>query len=132
MAPPKLRKSDKDGGTAKAGRAERRTRERRTGKELRARTGRRDGAGRSIRDLYQSDLDRHLWSWAKPSAKKKRRKERERRVRQRKLARIVASAAGAVGAAGLSYFLYRRLRERERPDDPAHGQADLDEADFED
>jgi hypothetical protein len=38
--------------------------------------------------------------------------------------------AGMV-AAGLSYFLYRRLREEEEPEDPEEGQADLDEADFE-
>jgi hypothetical protein len=43
---------------------------------------------------------------------------------------VVASAAGALSAAGLSYFLYKRLREDELPEDPDDAQGDLDEADF--
>jgi len=110
--------------------------ERRSGKDRsRSAKGRRkpkprDNDRRGIRDLYKTDLDRHLWSWASPSAREKRRKEKHRRRRRRKVAGVVASAAGAVGAAGLSYFLYRRLREDDRPLDPVHSQADLDEADF--
>lgn len=100
-------------------------------KHRRATIKHRDNDRRSVRDLYKTDLDRHLWSWASPSAREKRRKEKERRQRRRKFAGVVASAAGAVGAAGLSYFLYRRLREDDRPLDPVHSQADLDEADFE-
>ena len=100
-------------------------------KRRRAKITHRDSGRRGIRDLYKTDLDRHLWSWAGPSAREKRRKEKRRRRRRRKLTGVVASAVGAVGAAGLSYFLYRRLREDERPLDPVHSQADLDEADFE-
>lgn len=111
--------------------------ERRSGKDSRgakhrrAKITHRDNDRRGTRDLYKTDLDRHLWSWASPSAREKRRKEKHRRRRRSKLAGVVASAAGAVGAAGVSYFLYRRLREDERPPDPEHSQADLDEADFE-
>ena len=100
-------------------------------KHRRAKIKHRDSDRRGIRDLYKTDLDRHLWSWASPSAREKRRKEKQRRRRRRKLTGVVASAVGAVGAAGLSYFLYRRLHEDERPLDPVHSQADLDEADFE-
>ncbi|KPK64975.1 MAG: hypothetical protein AMS21_05960 [Gemmatimonas sp. SG8_38_2] len=105
--------------------------ERRSGKDRRAEAAgdRKDRGG--VRELYKADLDRHLWSWARPSARQKRRKEKERRLRRRRLVGAVASAAGAVGAAGLSYFLYRRLRTDERPLDPEHAQADLEEADFE-
>ena len=105
--------------------------DRRGAKRRRAKSIPRDNDRRSIRDLYKTDLDRHLWSWASPSAREKRRKEKQRRRRRRKFAGVVASAAGAVGAAGLSYFLYRRLREDDQPLDPIHSQADLDEADFE-
>ena len=105
--------------------------DRRGAKRRRAKSIPSDNDRRSIRDLYKTDLDRHLWSWASPSAREKRRKEKQRRRRRRKFAGVVASAAGAVGAAGLSYFLYRRLREDDRPLDPIHSQADLDEADFE-
>ncbi len=96
------------------------------------RTERGDGPVRSIRDLYQSDLDRHLWSWASPSAREKRRKEKRKRRRQRRVARILASAAGAVGAAGLSYFLYRKLRRNDRAEAAADAPADRDDADTED
>lgn len=113
------------------GNKERRDRvERRSGAERRA-AGRRDGRRRSIRDHYRNDLDRHFWTWASPSARKRRRQERERRRRRKTALGLIASAAGALGAAGLSVFLYRKLREEdERPIDPAHAQADLDEADF--
>jgi hypothetical protein len=107
---------DKRSKSAKAG-----------GRRKPARAERRDGSTRSIRDLYQSDLDRHLWSWAAPSAKEKRRKEKRKQRRRRRFARIVASAAGAVGAAGLSYFLYRKLRRDDRREDPTHAQADLED-----
>ncbi len=106
-------------------RIRRRGRDRRTGKDRRKRGSRR------TEELYQSDLDRHLWSWASPASAKKRRKEKARRERRRTVAGVVASAAGALSAAGLSYFLYKRLREDERPPDPDQAQGDLDEADFE-
>ena len=142
MTPLKLSKGGRDDGAPKGQRKGRHTAvERRSGKDRRRKTSprrqarsikvRRDDDRRSIRDLYKTDLDRHLWSWPVPSARKKRQKERERRRRRRKVAGIVASAAGAVGAAGLSYLLYRRLRdEEERPPDPMSAQGDLDDADF--
>ncbi len=120
MSPLWLKKGDRESDERRSGRA------RRTGKERRGRS--RDGR-RSTSDLYQSDLDRHLWSWAGPGAKK-RRKEKSRRKRRRRFAGVVASAAGALSAAGLSYFLYKRLREDELPEDPDDAQGDLDEADF--
>jgi len=103
--------------------------DRRTGRDRRER-GRRDGR-RSTSDLYQSDLDRHLWSWASPGAKRRRR-EKSKRARRRRFAGAVASAAGALSAAGLSYLLYKRLREEELPEEDDDAVADLDEADFED
>ncbi len=123
MAPLWLGKSKREGGAPTAdGKERRRGVDRRAVGERRG-SRRRDGAGRgSTRDLYQSDLDRHLWSWASPT-KKKRRRAKAKRERRRKMAGMVA--------AGLSYFLYRRLREEEEPEDPEEGQADLDEADFE-
>lgn len=101
--------------------------DRRTGRKRRSR---RDGR-RSTSELYQSDLDRHLWSWAS-SGEKQRRREKSRRKRRRRFAGVVASAAGALSAAGLSYILYKRLREDEPPEDPEQALGDLDEADFED
>jgi hypothetical protein len=135
MAPLWLRRTDRNGGTPTAERKDRRRKsERRTGKDRRFGHDRRDGR-RSIRDYYRSDLDRHLWSWTSPKSTRKkapRRKKPERKLaRRRTLAGVVASAAGALSAAGLSYFLYRRLKKEELPDDPAAAQADLDEADFE-
>lgn len=133
MTPLWLPGKQRDDAASKGERRIRRSgKERRSGKHRRTGSTRRDSARRSVRDLYKTDLDRHLWSWASPSVREKRRKEKQRRRRRRKVTQIVASAAGAVGAAGLSYFLYRRLREDERPRDPIHTQADLDEADFED
>ncbi len=72
---------------------------------------------RYIRDLYRSDLDRHLWALPVPKNNKKRRKKKERDKRRR-AARLLASAAGALGAAGASYWLYRRIRKSK------HGDAD--------
>lgn len=86
---------------------------------------------RRTRDLYKNDLDRHLWSWTSPAAEE-RRKEPRRRARRRTVVGIVASTIGAVGAAGLSVILLRSLREEDRPADPEHAEADLDEADFDD
>lgn len=75
-----------------------------------------DGAVRRyIRDLYRSDLDRHLWALPVPKNNKKRRKKKERDKRRR-AARLLASAAGALGAAGASYWLYRRIRKSKRGD----------------
>lgn len=122
MSPLWLKRSDRESDERRSGK------ERRAGKERRRRS--RDGR-RSTSDLYQSDLDRHLWSWASPGAKR-RRKEKSRRERRRRFAGVVASAAGALSAAGLSYFLYKRLREDELPEDLDDAQGDLDEADFED
>ncbi len=104
---------------------------RREAKRRRIKVMPRDNDQRGIRDLYKTDLDRHFWSWASPSARNRRRKARARRRRRRTLAGIIASAAGALGAAGLSYALYRRLKEDDRPLDPEYAEADLDEADFE-
>lgn len=128
MSPLWLKRGDRDGAPKGEGDERRSGRERRAGKERRKRGGR-DGR-RSTSDLYQSDLDRHLWAWASPGAKR-RRKEKSKRKRRRRFAGAVASAAGALSAAGLSYFLYKRLREDELPEDPDDAQADLDEADFE-
>ena len=128
VSPLWLKRGDRD-GTAKGEGGERRSgRDRRTGKERRTRAGR-DGR-RSTRELYQSDLDRHLWSWASPGAKR-RRKQRSKRARRCRFTGVVASAAGALSAAGLSYILYKRLREDELPADPEGAEGDLDEADFE-
>jgi hypothetical protein len=128
MTPLKLGRADGDGSAQKA---ERRSREdQRGGPERRKSGDLRDGGRRRVRDLYQSDLDRHLWSWASPAKKKRRKKKAP--ARRRRVAGLVASAAGALSAAGLFYFLYRRLRKDDRPDDPVHSQADLDEDDFDD
>lgn len=72
---------------------------------------------RYIRDLYRSDLDRHLWALPVPKDDKKRRKKKERDKRHR-ATRLLASAAGMLGAAGASYWLYRRIRKSK------HGDAD--------
>jgi hypothetical protein len=120
MAPLKLGKLKGDGGAPQAAKKERRSRrERRSGKERRS-----DGSRLGIRDLYQSDLDRHLWSWASPSVRKKRRKAQERRRRRRQLAGVLASAAGALSAAGLSYFVWRKLKKEDEPDDPEAAEGD--------
>ncbi len=129
MSPLWLKRSGRDDAPQDEGDERRSGRDRRASPERRGRS-RRDGR-RSTSDLYQSDLDRHLWSWASPGAKK-RRKEKSKRARRRRFAGVVASAAGALSAAGLSYILYKRLRESELPDDPEDAQGDLDEADFED
>lgn len=110
MAPLKLGKPKGDGGAPQAAKKERRGgKERRSSKERR-----RDGSRLGIRDLYQSDLDRHLWSWASPSA----RKAKARRRRRRQLAGVLASAAGALSAAGLSYFMWRKFKRAGERDDP--------------
>jgi hypothetical protein len=134
MMTPLKSKSRKDRAVLRSRTTERRSSaERRSGKDRRRSKAKRQRAGRSVRDLYKTDLDRHLWSWPVTSAKKKRAKDRERRKRRRKFVGLVASAAGALGAAGLSYMLYRRLHEDEtRERDPDHAEADLDEADFQD
>ncbi len=120
MAPLKLRKPVGDGGAAQATKKERRSgNERRSGKDRR-----RQRTRLGIRDLYQSDLDRHLWSWARPSARKKRRKQEERRRRRRQLAGVFASAAGALSAAGLSYFMWRRFKTGEQPEDPEAAESE--------
>jgi hypothetical protein len=122
--------SARDGGASKAQRKERRSgRDRRADKDRRAGRDRRRQR-RGIRDLYKTDLDRHLWSWARPGARKSGRAQDKSKGRRRTLASLVASAAGTLGAAGLSYYLWKRLREPEEPADPEHAQADLDEADF--
>lgn len=115
------------------GAAERRSGyDRRSGKDRRAQPrAPRHERRRRTRDLYKNDLDRHLWSWTSPAAEQ-RRKGRKRRARRRTVAGIVASTIGAVGAAGLSVILLRSLREEDRPADPEHAEADLNEADFED
>jgi hypothetical protein len=106
--------------------------DRRSGRDRRAQlVASRHERRRRTRDLYKNDLDRHLWSWASPPAER-RRKVRKRRARRRTVAGIVASTIGAVGAAGLSVILLRTLREEDRPADPEHVEADLDEGDFED
>ncbi|KPK79871.1 MAG: hypothetical protein AMS25_11115 [Gemmatimonas sp. SM23_52] len=124
MALLKLRKPEGDAGASQATKDERRSvKERRSGEERRSGKDRRgDGSRLGIRDLYQSDLDRHLWSWASPSARKKRRKAKERHKRRRQLTGVLASAAGALSAAGLSYFIWRRFKKGEQPDDPEAAQ----------
>ena len=113
MAPFKFGKRDGNGDTKAEQREKRKLGKRGRGAD--ARRGKRDGR-RHTRDLYKTDLDRHLWSWASPSARKEREKKRRSRARRRKVAGFVASAAGMLGAAGLSYVIYRRLRKDE-PDD---------------
>ncbi|UCF18558.1 MAG: hypothetical protein JSU87_11480 [Gemmatimonadota bacterium] len=123
--------SGPDGDAPKAKPGDRRSGEdRRSGKDRRGSRGRRHHR-RGIRDLYKTDLDRHLWSWVQPGARKKRRQEAGQTRRRHTLAGLLASAAGTVGAAGLSYYLWKRLRTTEKSSDPEHEQADLDEADFE-
>lgn len=96
--------------------------ERRGGKDRRKGRDRRSGEERrrsqradDPRDLYQSDLDRHFWSWPIPSGRKRKRR------RRLKLAGVIASAAGLLGAAGISYFFYRRRH------DEATAQTDAEE-----
>ncbi len=122
--------SGPDGDAKKAGSRDRRSGEaRRSGKDRPGSRGRHHRRG--IRDLYKTDLDRHLWSWVRPGARKKRREQTAQTRRRRTLAGFLASAAGTLGAAGLSFYLWKRLRSPEKPADPEHEQADLDEADFE-
>lgn len=108
----------------------RESKERRSGADRRKGRDRRVAAvarDRSARDLYRSDLDRHLWSWpkAKTSKKKKAKKTPSRR---RSLVRIIASGAGMVGAAGISYLLYRKFRKKESDfkDDPLAVQGEVE------
>ena len=108
-------------GTSERDRNSKRGTRRDTGERRRS-EGRRDGR-RTIRDLYKTDLDRHLWT---PRAKRDQEKKKRHR-RRRTVAGLLASAAGAVG---LSFLLYRRLRKPARPYDPAHAEADLAEADL--
>ncbi|MDP2576285.1 MAG: hypothetical protein V3U63_01850 [Gemmatimonadota bacterium] len=85
------------------------------------------------RDLYKTDLDRHLWAWPKPKSARRKKKKAGKTSdgRRRRVARLVASAAGMLGAAGVSYLVYRRLRKRDGDfrDDPEAAQADGDLAD---
>jgi len=79
-------------------------RERRSGDDRRSGRDRRSGAdsresGGDIHDLYQADLDRHLWSFGSGKGRTRRKRSPVRRV-----ARIL----GALGVAGLSYYVYRR------------------------
>ena len=78
---------------------------------------RRKAKGRlHMRDLYKTDLDRHLWAW--PKSKKPAR-------RRRTLVRLIASAAGMLGAAGLSYVAYKKLRKKgSKSPDPIAEQAE--------
>ena len=121
----------RNGGKRDAPRGQKRERRRAAGRhrrgDRRRRNDRRDG--RNIRDLYKTDLDRHLWSWASPSAKKERKKRRRSRARRRKIAGLLASAAGMLSAAGLSYLVYRKLRKGDRPEDLITDPAEHDEDD---
>ena len=78
---------------------------------------RRKAKGRlHMRDLYKTDLDRHLWAW--PKSKKPAR-------RRRTMVRLIASAAGMLGAAGLSYVAYKKLRKKgSKSPDPIAEQAE--------
>jgi len=139
MSPLWLGKAEPDGkktrGEAAKGtkKVRRKRSERRSGDDRRRRGDRRRRKrDRHTRDLYRSDLDRHLWSWASSkTSRKKREQDKKTTERRRKVAGVVASAAGALGAAGISWFLYRKIRKEERDEDPISKQADLDEADFE-
>ena len=86
---------------------------------------RHERAAERTEDLYQSDLDRHLWSV--PS-----RPERKERDGGRRIARLIASAAGMLGAAGLSYWVYRRLRDRSDSETDAPTRDGTDSAYYED
>ena len=131
MARPRVGKSKRNGDVPRAERKERLQRSYSAARDRRRRSkGQREGRDdghRDTRDLYKTDLDRHLWSWASPSGRKERRRREKSRARRRKLARLVASAAGMAGAAGLSYFLYRKLRKNDRLDDAVSAQAERDE-----
>lgn len=84
---------------------------------------------RYIRDLYRSDLDRHLW--ALPVAKNDKKRQKEREKRRRRAKRLFASAAGMLGAAGASYWLYRRIRKgKGEPDDQETTEADREPLDL--
>ena len=123
---------NKDDATRRGVTERRSGHDRRCGRDRRAQpSASRHERTRRTRDLYKNDLDRHLWSWTSP-ATEGRGKERRRRARRRTVAGIVASTIGAVGAAGLSVILLRSLREEDKPADPEHAEADLDEADFDD
>ena len=78
---------------------------------------RRKAKGRlHMRDLYQTDLDRHFWAW--PKSKKPA-------GRRRTMVRLIASAAGMLGAAGLSYVAYKKLRKKgSKSPDPIAEQAE--------
>ncbi len=132
MSPLRLRKADPNGKAKGEKKERRRGSDRRKGRERRSRgqARGRDGDGHT-RDLYRSDLDRHLWSWASSkTSRKKRKQKREAAERRRNATGIAASVAGALGAVGLSWFLYKKIRGEEREDDPINRQGDLDEADF--
>jgi hypothetical protein len=125
----------KDKDDRPRGRAERRSGyDRRSGRDRRSSpSAARHERRRQTRDLYKNDLDRHLWSWPTEADEPGREKrKRKRKTRRRTVAGIVASTIGAVGAAGLSIVLLRSLGGDDRPPDPEHAEADLDEADFED
>lgn len=93
--------------------------DRKAGARRRGKKERRGGRDRrrsaDIHDLYQTDLDRHLWSFRKGKAGKGGKPKKSVR---RKVARLVA---GAVGVAGLTYWLYRRRRGDEVGADDLEG-----------
>ncbi len=113
------------GARTSEGKERRRGAERRKGRERRVPA---EAEAPSVRDLYRSDLDRHLWSWPKSKPSKKRKKAKKAPSRRRNVVRILASGAGMVGAAGVSYLLYRKLRSKEsgREDDPLSAQAEIE------
>ena len=78
-------------------------RERRSG--VLRRSGR-DRRGGDVHDLYQTDLDRHFWTFPRAESRRRKRAKRKRSVKRR-IARVVA---GSIGVAGLAYYLYRRSR----------------------
>lgn len=89
--------------TSRKKRSDRAQRERRSGVERRSG---RDRRGSDAHDLYQTDLDRHLWTFPRAAARRRKRAKRKRSVKRR-IARVVA---GGIGVAGLAYYLYRRSR----------------------
>lgn len=75
-----------------------------------------DRRGGEAHDLYQTDLDRHLWTFPGGASRRRKRAKRKKSVKRR-IARVVA---GTIGFAGLAYYLYRRSRgdADSRPKEP--------------
>jgi hypothetical protein len=119
-----LRFDKREGGKAVI-----KVKDRRSGRERRSGEERREAG--DVSDLYRSDLDRHLWSWATPRRSRgKRGKLQKKKGGTRKVGIWTWAAGAAAAVAGLSFLLYRRRRKGDSAR-KASSAPDLDEADFE-